>query len=56
MFDDLDRSRLSSGYDVSADGKALLIPSSTQDEAPLDRITVLVNWLDEVERLVPSGN
>jgi len=34
VFDDLDRSRLSSGYDVSADGKALLIPSSTQDEAP----------------------
>ncbi len=54
VFDDLDRSRLTSGYDVSPDGEFLLIPQSIQDEAQLDRITVLVNWLDEVERLVPT--
>ena len=55
VFDDLERARLTSGYDVSLDGKAILIGEPLQDESPLDTITVLVNWLDEVERLVPAG-
>ena len=55
LFDDFDRSRLTSGYDVAPNGEAVLAPSSIQDDAPLDRITVLVNWLDEVERIVPAG-
>jgi serine/threonine-protein kinase len=55
VFDDLDRSRLSSSYDIAPDGDAILIPSPLQEDAPLDRITVLVNWLDEVERVVPAG-
>ncbi len=55
VFDDLERARLSSGYDVSRDGKAILIGEPLRDEELLDTITVLVNWLDEVERLVPSG-
>ena len=55
LFDDFDRSRMTSGYDVAPDGKAVLAPLSIQEDAPLDRITVLVNWLDEVERIVPAG-
>jgi serine/threonine-protein kinase len=55
LLDDLDRAKLTSGYDVAPEGDAILAPSLLQDEAPLNHITVLVNWLDEVERLVPSG-
>jgi serine/threonine-protein kinase len=55
VFDDLDRARLSSSYDIAPDGSAILIPSSLQEDAPLDRVTVLVNWLQEVERVVPAG-
>ena len=31
------------------------LPDGFSGDTPLDRITVLVNWLDEVQRLVPSG-
>jgi serine/threonine-protein kinase len=55
VFDDLYRARLTGGYDVSLAGDGVLVTSSLQDDAPLDEITVLVNWLDEVERRVPSG-
>ena len=40
--------------EIAPDGDAILIPSPLQEEARLDRITVLVNWLDEVERVVPA--
>jgi serine/threonine-protein kinase len=56
VLDDLERARLTGAFDVSLAGDAILVPSSLQDEAPLDEITVLVNWLDEVERLVPSAD
>jgi len=55
VFDDLDRARMGSGYEIAPAGDAILIPSSLQEDAPLDRITVLVNWLDKVERVVPAG-
>jgi hypothetical protein len=55
LFDDLDRARMSASYDIAPGGDGILIPSSLQEDTPLDRITVLVNWLGEVERTVPSG-
>ena len=55
VFDDLDRSRGSSSYEIAPGGDAILVPASLQEDAPLNRITVLVNWLDEVERVVPAG-
>jgi hypothetical protein len=54
VFDDLDRSRLTSSYEISPSGDAILVPSSLQEDAPRTRVTVLVNWLDEVERIVPG--
>ncbi|NIL99646.1 MAG: protein kinase [Acidobacteria bacterium] len=55
VFDDLERARLTSGYDILPDGESIVVPQPNQKDAPLDSITVLVNWLDEVERLVPAG-
>jgi serine/threonine-protein kinase len=41
----------SSNYDVAADGRFLMIQAN-QKEAP-DRVHVVSNWLDELERLLP---
>jgi len=40
-------------YDVTADGKRLLMLRSTAQDAP-SRINVVLNWLDELTRLAPA--
>jgi serine/threonine-protein kinase len=55
LLDDLPRSQLSINYDLDHEGQAVLIADPQEDYGPPDRITVVVNWFDELERLVPSG-
>ncbi len=46
-------------YDVSPDGQRfLMLEPATQPDAEDDsaRIVVVVNWLEELKRLVPGGN
>jgi len=40
-------------YDVAPDGRFLMI-QETKESAPLG-INVVLNWLEELERLVPTG-
>jgi hypothetical protein len=41
------------GYDVSADGRFLMIESKVPEQ-PATRINVVLNWLDELKGLVPG--
>ena len=43
-------------YDVSLDGKRFLMikPVEAQDRAPSDQIIVVLNWFEELKRLVPT--
>jgi serine/threonine protein kinase/Tol biopolymer transport system component len=46
------------GYDVSPDGKQFLFLELTEAEAsqgPVDQLTVVQNWFEELKRLVPAG-
>ena len=44
-----------SNYDVSGDGRRfLMIQSSTRANATPPQIVVVVNWFDELKRLVPT--
>jgi serine/threonine protein kinase/Tol biopolymer transport system component len=40
-------------YDVAPDGRFLMIRDPK--ESPIQRINVVLNWFDELKRLVPSG-
>ena len=42
------------GYDVSPDGKRLLMVKEPKQAASVTQINVVLNWLDEVARLVPG--
>ena len=42
------------GYDVSADGRFLMIQSKVPEQ-PATHINVVLNWFDELKGLVPSG-
>ena len=52
-------SRLGGGtvYDVTPDGKRLLVISRGEEGTAPDvqRINVVVNWFEELKRLVPVG-
>jgi serine/threonine-protein kinase len=42
-------------FDIHPDGKRfLLVKEQSRDELPDDRIVVVLNWLEEVKRLVPT--
>jgi hypothetical protein len=41
-------------YDVSPDGRFLMIKPSPEEAAP-PRLNVVINWLDELTRRVPAG-
>jgi hypothetical protein len=42
-------------YDVSPDGsRFLMIRGSAQEETP-SQIRIVLNWFDELKRLVPTG-
>jgi hypothetical protein len=41
-------------YDVSADGQRFLIISNRSGQAAPEPLTVVLNWLEELKRLVPT--
>jgi Tol biopolymer transport system component len=42
-------------YDVSQDGQRFLMVEESQQEQPPTQINVVLNWFEELERLVPTG-
>jgi eukaryotic-like serine/threonine-protein kinase len=42
-------------YDVSPDGQRFLMLKPVQAQAPITEINVVLNWSEELNRLVPSG-
>jgi serine/threonine-protein kinase len=49
---ELDTDDQSSNYDVSKDGRHFVMIRRAEESAPL-RINVVLNWFDELRRLVP---
>jgi serine/threonine-protein kinase len=43
------------GYDVSPDGSRFLMIKGSAQEEPPNQIQIVLNWFDELKRLVPSG-
>ncbi|MCZ6778708.1 MAG: protein kinase, partial [Acidobacteria bacterium] len=43
-------------YDISPDGQRFLMVERTRAEAKPDRIHIVLNWFEELKRLVPTGN
>ena len=41
-------------YDVGVDGRFLMIKAAGQEEGP-GQINVVLNWFEELKRLVPVG-
>ena len=44
-----------SGYDVSPDGRRFLMIQATEPEEPATQVSVVINWFEELRRLVPKG-
>jgi hypothetical protein len=44
-----------SGYDVSLDGRRFLMIQPTEPEQPATQVGVVINWFEELRRLVPKG-
>ncbi len=51
------RANLTPQYDVSPDGQRFVMikESSDQGEKPLTQINVVLNWFEELKRLVPTN-
>jgi serine/threonine-protein kinase len=45
----------SSGYDVSPDGRRFLVIQPTEPEQPATQVSVVINWFEELRRLVPTA-
>jgi eukaryotic-like serine/threonine-protein kinase len=43
-----------SGYDVSLDGRRFLMIQPTEPEQPATQVSVVINWFEELRRLVPT--
>jgi len=43
-----------SGYDVSPDGRRFLMIQPTAPELPATQVHVVINWFEELKRLVPT--
>ena len=43
-----------SGYDVSPDGRRFLMIQPTEPEPPATQVNIVINWFEELRRLVPS--
>jgi hypothetical protein len=42
-------------YDVTSDGKRFLRVQSMHLDPPTDQIQIVVNWFEELKRLVPTN-
>jgi serine/threonine-protein kinase len=52
LIDDLPRANLATAYGVSRDGTAILVPEPEDASGTPEQITIVVNWLDEMERIL----
>jgi hypothetical protein len=52
----LSRGKYSEYYEVSADGRFLMVRPPAAQPGRTDQITVVVNWFGELRRRVPGGN
>jgi hypothetical protein len=43
-------------YDVSPDGQRFLMVKASEQEQASTQINVVLNWLEELKRRVPTGN
>jgi serine/threonine-protein kinase len=43
-----------SGYDVSPDGRRFLMIQPNEPEQPATQVSIVINWFEELRRLVPS--
>ena len=42
-------------YDVSLDGQRFLMMKSSEQEPAVTQINVVLNWLEDLKRRVPTG-
>jgi hypothetical protein len=42
-------------YDVSADGQRFLMVKATEQATAVTQINVVLNWVEELKRRVPTG-
>jgi len=42
-------------YDAASDGKRFLMVKASEQESALTQLNVVLNWSDELRRLVPAG-
>ena len=54
LLDDLPRAQLATSYGLSLDGKAILVPEPADATGTPEQITVVVNWLDDMERFLSA--
>ncbi len=45
-----------SNYDVSPDGQRFVMVKEGDQESEPPQINVILNWFEELKRLVPTGN
>jgi Tol biopolymer transport system component len=50
------RGHTRSNYDVTADGQRFLMLKPVEPEAAPTQINIVLNWTEELKRLVPTGN
>lgn len=43
-------------YDISPDGKRFLMIKADENDAHLTKLILVQNWLEELQRLVPTEN
>ena len=48
--------RLPMGYDVTSDGRWFYVVEIDERHWKTERLDVVLNWFDELERLVPGSN
>jgi len=42
-------------YDVTSDGRRFLMVETVEPEAPVTQLNVVLNWSEELKRLVPTN-
>lgn len=55
LFEGKFASGFNRNYDITPDGQRFIMSAYTQPDKPM-QINIVLNWFDELKRLVPSGN
>lgn len=53
LFDGVESGATFTSYSVAPDGRFLLRSSPPRHDGPSNHVTLVLNWLDELRRLVP---